>query len=314
MTLLPGEFAIRTRTMYFLTAVGGGGRTTDTFHTDLKDASRIGAWEKFKLYVEPGQPSSYAIQTVSGHYVTAVGGGGQSTEPVLQTDRTAVQAWEKFNLFQNYDGYPADFVRVSTGHYVTAVNGGGQTTNVLRTDSSQPVISTPQEFRFYKCGDPGPDSTYAINWASSDSDYYPIVAPQGGGLLHGAILVRGNPGYKYGYGTRFRLLRQSDGSYALQTENGTNYVTVVGGVGTSVDPVLQTNRTQVLAWEKFRLWAMPDCTYAFQTAGGHWLGIQGDRIVAFSTNITAMNKFRLLAAGLDPVPGSHRGAPGGIVK
>jgi len=31
---------------HYLTAVGGGGRTTDTIHTD---ATRVGAWEKFTV-------------------------------------------------------------------------------------------------------------------------------------------------------------------------------------------------------------------------------------------------------------------------
>jgi hypothetical protein len=96
---LPGEFAIRFWNGSFLTAVGGGGRTTDAFHTDLKDASRIGSWEKFKLHVAPAHHPIYAIQTMTNHFVTAVDGGGRTTEPVLQTDRTWVMAWEQFNLF-----------------------------------------------------------------------------------------------------------------------------------------------------------------------------------------------------------------------
>jgi hypothetical protein len=97
-TPFPGEFAIRKGT--FLTAVGGGGRTTDTFHTDLKDATKIGSWEKFKLWFVPATGrKQYAIQTTKGFYVTAVGGGSQVTEPALQTNRTQIQDWEKFRLY-----------------------------------------------------------------------------------------------------------------------------------------------------------------------------------------------------------------------
>ena len=38
--------AIQTITGNFLTAVGGGGRTTDTMHSD---ATGVGAWEKFRF-------------------------------------------------------------------------------------------------------------------------------------------------------------------------------------------------------------------------------------------------------------------------
>jgi hypothetical protein len=40
-----GWYAIQTVGRHFLTAVGGGGRVTDTVHTD---ATRVGAWEKFQ--------------------------------------------------------------------------------------------------------------------------------------------------------------------------------------------------------------------------------------------------------------------------
>ena len=44
---LPGEFVIRTIVKQtYLTAVEGGGRTTNAIHTD---ATGIGSWEKFRL-------------------------------------------------------------------------------------------------------------------------------------------------------------------------------------------------------------------------------------------------------------------------
>ena len=39
----------------------------------------------------------YDIQTVDGHYVTAVGGGGRTTD-TIHTDTTRVGAWEKFTV------------------------------------------------------------------------------------------------------------------------------------------------------------------------------------------------------------------------
>ena len=64
---LPGEFVIQPLlTHTYLTAVWGGGRTTDATHTD---ATQIGSWEKFRLLGGARYgPSAgeYAIQTVNG--------------------------------------------------------------------------------------------------------------------------------------------------------------------------------------------------------------------------------------------------------
>src|ERR1700730_9348916 len=81
---------------HYLTAVGGGGRTTDVIHTD---ATRIGSWEKFTL-IDSGTGTpviQYGIQTANGHYLTAVGGGGRTTD-VIHSDATQIQAWELLTL------------------------------------------------------------------------------------------------------------------------------------------------------------------------------------------------------------------------
>jgi len=104
---------------------------------------------------------------------------------------------------------------------------------------------------------------------------------------------------------RFRLIRQSDGSYALQTSNGINYVTAIqgGGLasGTRFWDDLVTDRTQVQAWEKFRLVEVGSCTYVIQTVSGYYLGkttaAPGTALGVFSTNVSDINsatKFRLL--------------------
>ena len=111
---LPGEFAIRSIYGNFFTAVGGGGRTTDAIHSDLKDASRIGSWEKFKPYFAPAPHRIYTIQTMTNHLLTAVDGGGRTTEPVFQTDRLYVGTGEQFNLFKREAWH---FIRVSNGNY-----------------------------------------------------------------------------------------------------------------------------------------------------------------------------------------------------
>ena len=95
---------------------------------------------------------------------------------------------------------------------------------------------------------------------------------------------------------RFRLMQQSDGSHALLTSNGVNYVTAVQGGGLASGGIttddLVTDRTQVQAWEKFRFVEHGSCTYVIQTATGHYLGKKTATtgIGLFATNITDINK------------------------
>ena len=95
----------------------------------------------------------------------------------------------------------------------------------------------------------------------------------------------------------------SDGTYALQTANGGNYVTAVNGgglvQGSATWNILQTNRTQVQAWEKFRLVDQGEGTYAIQTASGYYLGLyrNSSGIFSFTTDrsdIGPGEKFKLI--------------------
>jgi len=107
---------------HYLTAVGGGGRTTDVIHTD---ATAIGSWEKFTL-VDSGSGTAtiqYGIETSNGHYLTAVDGGGLTTD-VIHSDATQIQAWEKFTLYSVRPGVYD--IQTINGHYLTAVGGGGR--------------------------------------------------------------------------------------------------------------------------------------------------------------------------------------------
>src|SRR5437870_1968861 len=115
--------AIQTITGNFLTAVGGGGRTTDVLHTD---ATIIDAWEKFTL-IDAGD-GSYGLRTVNGHYLTAVGGGGRITD-VIHSDAVNLLGWEKFTAYALGNGYYA--IATISGRYLTAVGGGGRTTDTM---------------------------------------------------------------------------------------------------------------------------------------------------------------------------------------
>jgi len=121
--------AFQTSNGHYLTAVDGGGRTTEVIHTD---ATQIQAWERFTLVPLGG--GVYAIQTVDGHYLTAVGGGGRITD-VIHTDARQIQAWERFSLiFLANNVYGIETVN---GHFLTAVGAGGRTTDTIHSDATQ---------------------------------------------------------------------------------------------------------------------------------------------------------------------------------
>lgn len=137
---------------YYLTAVGGGGRTTDVIHTD---ATRVGSWETFNLYYQ-GYSNVYAIQTaVTFNYLTAVGGGGRTTD-VIHSDAIRPQAWERFNLVLlgvRNDGVGLFALQTINGHYLTAVGEGGRQTDTIHSDATR--IQAWEEF-YVSCNPSSP--------------------------------------------------------------------------------------------------------------------------------------------------------------
>ena len=102
--VLPGEFYIESYNGHLLLANGGGGQTVDAIRTDvlIADGTPLDASAKFQLWHDTGALlptpiSRFALQTPSGNYLTAVDGGGRTTD-VLHTDATQIQAWEEFAL------------------------------------------------------------------------------------------------------------------------------------------------------------------------------------------------------------------------
>jgi hypothetical protein len=129
----PDRCSIQASNGDYLTAVGGGDRTTDVIHTD---ATQVQAWEKF-TFIDSGDGAPdihYGIQTTNGHYLTAVGGGDRTTD-VIHSDATLLQAWEKFTLV--FLGHGRYAIQTIDGHYVTAVGGGGRITDTIHTDATQ---------------------------------------------------------------------------------------------------------------------------------------------------------------------------------
>jgi hypothetical protein len=78
---------------------------------------------------------SCVIQAFDGHYLTAVGGGGQTVD-AIHTNATTPSTWETFTLvpFLRGGGYA---IRTFRGFFLTAVGGGGRTTDVIHTNATQ---------------------------------------------------------------------------------------------------------------------------------------------------------------------------------
>jgi len=312
---LPGEFVIQTMKQTFLTAVDGGGRTTNVIHTD---GTGIASWEKFRLLGGGGYGPSrgqYVIQTTSGNYLTAVNGGGQSGPAggtdVLHTDATQIGSWEHFSFGLDQYGW-RNSIQTVNGHYLTAVGGGGKIADAIHTDAVR--ADAWEYFYVWKCVDLGSGYQYTIS--AIDVPYGFVFAYGGGGRVatHVDVFVAGAIGVLTDYNLRpasfdnnwqrFRLIRQGDGSYALQTSNGINYVTAIQGGGLSSGTIawddLVTDRTQVQAWERFKFVDQGNCTYAIQTVSGYYLGKRnaapGTAVGVFSTNVSDIKnatKFRL---------------------
>jgi hypothetical protein len=296
--LVPGVFLLQTSGFDYVTAVGGGGRTIDVIHTDAKQAQ---SWEKFSVWVVDPLNGKYGIATINTrNFLTAVGGGGQTTN-AIHTDATQIQSWETFRLVpQSVPGYYGAYaIQTFNSHYLTATGGGGHNTDppAVHTDATQ--IGTWETFWMWIIGDLGSGSWYRISYDPTAPSWSWLYANGGGGRTTDAIRSTRNSSGWSDEQTRFKLWRQGDGTYAIQTVDG-HYVTADqgGGLahGSPSSANLQTNRTQVQAWEKFRFVDQGNGTYAIQTVSGYYLGFGPEDPTGISTAIsdpTAAYKFRL---------------------
>jgi len=312
-TPLPGEFAMRTQKGFYVTAIDGGGRTADPILVTA--ATTAGPWEKFKIALTyPNTPYDKSIQSARGNYVTAINGGGL-TAGAFHTDATQARDWERFRFLDLTDGnFAPSYYALYTikGFYVTAVGAGGKYADAFHTDARQ--IQAWEEFRIVKCGDVGSGYVYGVMAANGSF----LTAEAAGGRSQGDVELSSYAGPN----TRFKLIRQGDGTYALQTSNGVNYVTALGGGGqvqrfeqcdpgfpgaclSGVSTIFHTDATLVQAWEKFRLVDQGNCTYAIQTVSGYYMGIfkdpSGHYAMLLTTDrstISENEKFQLVVYGL----------------
>jgi hypothetical protein len=261
----------------------------------------------------PPLPGQFVIQTrLKGNYLTAVGGGGRTAD-VIHTDATQIGAWERFWLRPDQYGW-RNTIQTVDRHYLTAVGGGGKTMDVIHTNAV--TAKSWEHFWIWKCGDLGSGYQYTIHALSGSVPDASVFAYGGGGRVatRDGVFVTGAIGRLRDYNQRpvpfnnnwqkFKLIQQSDGSYALQTSNGINYVTAIRGGGLSSGgrfyDNLVTDRTQVQAWERFRFVDQGDCTYAIQTVSGYYLGPRAappTTLGVFSTDVDDIKnatKFRLV--------------------
>jgi hypothetical protein len=233
----------------------------------ITSSTAVGEYEKFT--VEQLANGFTLFKTAGGDYVSAAWGGGfppsasddlrtmQTVETVPANDAlfTVHNAIDDRSAFQGYT------IQTYYNYFLTAVGGGGKSSAAFHTDAT--TANLWERFYIRQCGDIGDGYYYDIE---------DIAATNGGGLVKNALSLTAEPNT-----SKFKLIRQDDGSYALQTSNGINYVTAIlgGGLahGTDTYDNLVTDRTQVQAWEKFRIvLADPDnCRYTIQTTSGYYI-------------------------------------------
>jgi hypothetical protein len=286
---LEGQFAFMTVLKEtFLTAVGGGGRTTDTIHTD---ATVPRSWEMFRLWTTNAS-GFYGIQTVNGHFVTAVHAGGRTTD-TIHTDATKVANWELFAPVPLQYPQSGFGIKTSRDFFLTAVGGGGHNSgDTIHTDAT--VAKSWESFLPYRAARFGTRSTYGIQiWGGNRSDEQDLrgwLFAFGGG---------GDPGPGAVWLTEegesneisWTLLKQPDGTYALQTANGT-VLTAIDGGAAGAEFRTDTPVGAIGDSEKFVLIDNGDMTVWIRTFAGSYISL-GSTPLAGLSNISRALKFRL---------------------
>ncbi len=142
------KISLKTHSGNYLTAVGGGGLgdpagmpfNSVPLHTNATEAKD---WELFTA--EPLGGNTFALRTSSGHYLTAVNGGGIGDPSGLSfnsipfhTNATEVKDWETFEMVPISEDQKTFALRTASGNFITAVNGGG-----MGDPAGQPFNSWP---------------------------------------------------------------------------------------------------------------------------------------------------------------------------
>jgi hypothetical protein len=115
------------------------------------------------------------IQAFDGHYLTAVGGGGQTVD-AIHTNATVAGAWEKFTIVPFRQG-GGSAIKTVRGFYLTAVGGGGRAQDVIHTNAIRP--SRWERFQLISQG----NNIYAIQTISGNY----LTAQDSGGRVNDVI-------------------------------------------------------------------------------------------------------------------------------
>jgi len=297
--LLTGQFVIRNYLKDFLvTARDGGNHSVDALVSNVADAA-IGPNETFTFF--PRSATQATIRTSKGFFVSARGGGGiggtNDDTLTFQTERRQLADDVLFRL----DGpAPDGTMTIATldGHFVTAVGGGGKSTRAFHTDAT--TASTWEKFYIVRVGDLGSGLQYAIRPAGTGINLPGLgiaisflTALGGGNRLVHAMTANSHLQPE----SKFRLHRQPDGSFALQTSNGF-FVTADNGGGlahgTPQMDNLITTKTHIQDWEKFKIVETSPGRYTIQTISGFFIGVKID-----FTNISTRISFPDEASSID---------------
>jgi hypothetical protein len=277
---LPGQFAIRNfLTNTLISARDGGHHSIDALVTD---ATAIGENERF--FFERTPPGWTVMKTANNYYVSASHGGGvggnQDDTQTFQTERTALADDAVFAVTGPNISNGTTLIATFNHHFVTALGGGGKSTRAFHTDAVK--ASTWEQFYVLKCGDLGDGYKYAIRPAGSGNipgkgEHVSFLTALGGGNRVAQAMTANNT---FKPESRFTFERQPDGTYALRTSNGINVVTADGGGGLAHGSPqadnLQTNRTVIQGWERFKIQEHGSGLYTIQTTSGFFVAVKND--------------------------------------
>jgi hypothetical protein len=251
----PHDKSIQTAGGNYLTAMGGGGLTASVFHTD---ATQARDWERFRLLDLRDRnfaPSFYALYTIKGFYVTAVGGGGKYAD-AFHTDATEIQDWEKFRIVKCGDigsGYAYGVMAANEeflGHSLAGQPGSPQGNVSLGSAAGPPLKLVRQS-----------DGSYAFQ-TSNGINYVTALGGGGqvsqyddcGGRLFGACseawtTIFHTDATQIQDWEKFRIVEQGNCTYTIQTVKGF----YVGIYKNSHGWGLTTDRSTISENEKFQL-------------------------------------------------------------
>ena len=216
LTALQPDFTtIQTVFAFFVSALGGGGSTNAA--QVLQTERTAVADDALFRFVGPNRNGVYSIGTFNNHFLTALGGGGKTTD-AFHTDATSASTWEQFRLIKCGDlGSGYTYAIIQTGvkatsspsnQYLNAVDGGGRATQAMTAFGD---LGLNARFKLIGLA----DGSFAVQ--APDGIHY-VTADDGGGIEGGDALLT-NQTHIQAWET-FKIVDHDDGIYTIQTTSG----------------------------------------------------------------------------------------------